>query len=200
MLFLRINVKVLCLCLRILIRKASDFAKQTSFENMSFTADGKKGREWKEVGRKLISDSKSIQVSNWTADKHSKHVYSVSARDTVLILHILSPGSRLPILQGQLCRHLQLSFLPCILNSFTSSLKIHFYTDLFLDEATLTKIKLASVAARHILIYTAIQILTCLKPGQVDTIKVSITEHNDQLHLPPHHYPLDRWISERDAI
>lgn len=30
-------------------------------------------------------------------------------------------------------------FLKCIINSFTGSLKIHFYTDLFLDEGALTK-------------------------------------------------------------
>lgn len=57
--------------------------------------------------------------------------------------------------------------------------------------------KMALLAARDIL--TAIQILTCLKPGQVDTIEVSMTQHNDQLH-PPHHYTPDRWITERDAI
>lgn len=67
-------------------------------------------------------------------------------------------------------------FLKGILNSFTSTLKMHFYPDLFLDEGTLIKQKWHyRQPDTSLLIDRAIQTLTCLKTGQVDTTEVSIT-------------------------
>lgn len=67
-------------------------------------------------------------------------------------------------------------FLKCFLISFTSSLKIHFYPDLFLDEGTFIKQKWHSWQPDTSLLRDrAIQTLTRLKPGQVDTTEVSIT-------------------------
>lgn len=60
-------------------------------------------------------------------------------------------------------------------NSFAGSLQIHFYTDLF-NKSPWTKWKWQYCQPDiSLLTDTAIQILTCLKLGQVDTMEVSIT-------------------------
>lgn len=68
-------------------------------------------------------------------------------------------------------------FLKTIPYTFTRSIKICFYTDFFffLDEGTLAKWKWHYwQPVTFLLIDRATYTLTCLKPGQVDTIEVSI--------------------------